>query len=69
MYKIISELSRWAEIAEQLHAGGYRLWQMQYRASDPEGFHAWFWRNGRSDAEIVTYNAEVQRAIIDYEQN
>ena len=54
---------------DKLRANGWKLWQMQYGYGLPEGFHAWFWKSGEKDIEIVTHSADVQRAIVEYKSN
>lgn len=66
--KRIDTLDEWAELYKLLKRHGYVLWQMQYRISDPEGFHARFSSQGRSEVEIVTFDEKVYKAIIRYEK-
>jgi hypothetical protein len=51
---------------DKFRAGGWKVWQMQFRCSEPEGFHAWFMNDGQEDIEIVTHDEEVQKAIIEF---
>ncbi len=62
----VETLDHWRKLSGLLGARGYRLWQMQYDTTDPEGFHAWFCRAGRPDVELVTYNGDVCEAILRY---
>jgi hypothetical protein len=39
---------------------------MQYSNDAQEGFHVWFKKSGKLDVEVVTFNKEVQDAIIKY---
>lgn len=40
----IETLDEWAALAVDLHEDGYNIWQMQYAANKPPGFHVWFWK-------------------------
>lgn len=62
--KAIESLAEWLPLSAELSARGYKIYQSQYRASSPEGFHAWFWAEDRPDVEIVTHNNDVYRAIM-----
>lgn len=52
--KKIELIEQWNILAAALKEKGWRLWQMQYRWNEPEGFHAWFMKEGKSDVEVVT---------------
>jgi hypothetical protein len=47
---------------------GWKVWQMQYRWSAPEGFHAWFHKAWEPDIEVITHNGQVQDAIVAYNE-
>ena len=64
MVYIIKSKEKWKAFSDKFHSHGWKLWQMQYYWDLPEGFHAWFWLSGKEDIEIVTYNEDVQRAIV-----
>ena len=64
--KVIETIEEWATLAAELRKAGYTLYQIQYSASQPEGFHAWFWLTGRPTVHVVTHDASVQEAIIKF---
>jgi hypothetical protein len=64
--KTIETIENWNILSAALKEKGYRLWQMQYGAELSEGFHVWFWREGKNDVEVCTHSEEVQQAIIEY---
>lgn len=64
--KRIDTLEQWTALAGELAEAGYHLSQFQYRATDPHGFHAWFWASGRPQVEIVTFDHGVELAIVEY---
>lgn len=39
---------------------------MQYRWNDENGFHAWYYKDGKKDIEIVNFNKDVQKAIVKF---
>ena len=63
----VETMSRCVKYLDKLRAEGWDVWQMQYRWNLPEGFHAWFWKTGQEDIEIVTHNEEVQAAIVTFD--
>jgi len=42
----------------------YTLWQWQYSYDSPEGFHAWFSKDGKN-IEVVTQNQKIQDVMLD----
>ncbi len=40
------------------------MWQWQYAWNLPEGFHAWFTKDGK-DFEIITHNKRIQESMIE----
>jgi hypothetical protein len=64
--KSIETVEQWEILKKTLKEKGYRLWQMQYSYDEPQGFHAWFWKSGRSDVKVVTHNKDIQNDIICY---
>lgn len=64
--KSIGTLEQWHEMAAALQAGGFTIWQMQYAARQPEGFHVRFWASGRPEIEVVTHNEAIEAAIVNY---
>lgn len=66
MMQRIDNIDQWRALAAELCEDGYAIWQMQYSASQPEGFHAWFWAEGRADIEVVTHSREVEKAMVKY---
>lgn len=67
--KKIDNIEQWNILCAALKEKGWRLWQMQYRWNEPEGFHAWFWKEGKKDVEVVTYSEEVQEEILRYNES
>jgi hypothetical protein len=59
-------MEEWTALAEKLSENGYTLWQVQYRANLPEGFHARFWNSQKPVFEIVTYSEEIEDKIVKY---
>lgn len=64
--KRIDSIEKWNILSAAMKEKGYRLWQMQYGWDMPEGFHAWFAKDGKNDVEVVTFDESVQKAIIDF---
>jgi len=64
--KKISTLEEWEILSAALKENGYGLWQMQYSYDSTEGFHAWFWKKDKEDAEVITFNKDVQEKILSY---
>lgn len=64
--KRIETIEQWNPLAAALKEKGYRLWQLQYGWQYPEGFHAWFTKDGSLDFEVITHAEQVQKAIIKY---
>lgn len=62
----IDTIEQWYELATTLRSEGRKPWATQYRATDPNGLHVWFWKSGEPDIEVVTYSIEVQDAISKY---
>ena len=62
----IDTIEEWQTLAATLHSEGRRKWVTQYRATDPNGLHVWFWKSGETDIEVVTYSIAVQDAISNY---
>jgi hypothetical protein len=65
MYRI-ETMEKCNRFLEKLRLNGWDVWQMQYRWNSDEGFHAWFWKTGEDDIEIVTHNEEVQKTIVGF---
>jgi len=63
---IIPSLAAWLPISTELSTRGYQRYIIQYRPESPEGFHAWFWAEGRPDVEVVTHDEGVCKAIMKY---
>jgi hypothetical protein len=64
--KLIESIEQWERLYDRLKENGWKLWKMQYDTDSPEGFHAWFWKTGKRDYEIVTYLKAVRDEIIKY---
>lgn len=64
--KIIESIEHWNILAAAMRDKGYTLWQMQYNHVHHEGFHAWFYKSGKDDVEVVTHNRAVEMAIVNY---
>ena len=65
MYQV-ETMSRCNKYLDKLRFEGWDVWQMQYQWYHPEGFHAWFWKTGHEDIELVTHNEDVQKAIVSF---
>lgn len=63
--KNIETIEQWSILSAAMKEKGYRLWQTQYWWNMPEGFHAWYWKDGKADVEVFTHSKEVQEAIIE----
>ena len=61
--KIIESLDNWYILKQAILDKGYKLWQMQYGCGCPEGFHAWFLKDGRN-VEVITHNRDIQIDIV-----
>lgn len=61
--KITETLEQWNVLKGALKEKGYALWQTQYSTDYPEGYHAWFMKDG-NNIEVVTHSEEVQNDII-----
>ena len=64
----INTIDKCDRFLDKFHANDWSLWQMQYRWSDPEGFHAWFMKSGEKDIELITFNEEIQDRIVRYNE-
>jgi hypothetical protein len=62
----INDMEKCNRFLDKLRANGWKLWQTQYQWDKPEGYHSWFWKTGEKDIELVTYNEEVQNAIVTF---
>jgi len=67
MQYTVNDMQKCTRFLDKFRSNGWKVWQMQFRWSEPEGFHAWFMKAGEQDIEIVTYNKEVEKAIVRYE--
>jgi hypothetical protein len=64
----VNTMEKCTRFLDKFRSNGWKVWQMQFRWNDEkEGFHAWFMKAGEQDIEIVTYNEEVEKAIVRYE--
>lgn len=66
--RMIETMEHWRQAEAYLRENGFHLWQTQYAADCPDGFHVWFMKARTSDIEIVTHNPDVQRAIVKFEK-
>jgi hypothetical protein len=64
--KTIDIYENWIILSEAMKEKGYSLWQFQYSADMPEGFHAWFWKKQKDLVEVITHNKDIQDAILNY---
>ena len=62
----IDTVEQWVQLSAKLSEQGYKLWQWHYRYDDPDGFHARFWAQGKHDVEVVTFEKDVQDAVLNY---
>lgn len=63
----IETMEKCNKFLEECRQRGYTVWQMQYRWDEPEGFHAWFYKSGHEDIEVITHNKQIQQAIVKFE--
>ena len=63
---IVNNMPKCTRFLAKFRADGWKVWKMQYRWNDPEGFHAWFMKAWENDIELVTWNETVQIAIVEY---
>jgi len=63
----VNNMDKCNSFLAKFRANGWKCWQMQYRWNDENGFHAWFHKAGEQDIEVVTFNEDVQRAIVKFE--
>lgn len=64
--KIIRNMDDWDAMVPLLAENGYILSQWQYGTDRPEGFHAWFFRGGKPQIEIVTHSNAVYETVMKY---
>lgn len=64
--RLIESIEEWNALASELREDGYSIWQMQYAARQPEGFHVRFWSSGLEDIEVVTHSRDVEKAMVKY---
>lgn len=64
--KHIDSIEKWNILSKAMQEKGYALWQMQYSWDTKQGFHAWFIHSKRSDVEVTTYNKDVEKLIVKY---
>jgi hypothetical protein len=60
----IDSVDEWIPVASRLADDGYNVFQMQFAATLPDGFHAWFIAEDMITVEVVTFSPEVQAAIV-----
>jgi len=63
----VNTMDKCNRFLSKFRAHGWTVWQMQHRWSGKEGFHAWFHKAGEQDIEVVTFNEDVQKAIVRFE--
>jgi hypothetical protein len=61
--RVIENLDDWYILKLAIIEKNYRLYSMQYRWTESEGFHAWFFKDNKN-VEVVTHCKEVQDDII-----
>jgi hypothetical protein len=64
MFYKIESMEKCQRFLDKLRSNGWDVWQMQYQWYHSEGFHAWFWKSGQEDIELVTHKEDVQAAIV-----
>ncbi len=64
--KKVETMENWRILEAAFKEKGWKLWQLQYRWDDPVGFHAWFWKTGKEDVELITKCEEIQSSIVAY---
>ena len=60
----IETIEQWQILKAALIEKGYKVWQMQFSYDMPEGFHAWFWKDGSQQVEVATHNLNIQKDIV-----
>ena len=66
--KHINTIEKWHILRQAMVEKGWSLWQFQYRYDSPEGFHAFFIKEGKPDVEVKTFNQEVEESIVGYNE-
>jgi hypothetical protein len=57
--KYVEDMDKWLILKAALIEHGYKLWQTQYDADSPEGYHARF-SIGDKDVEVITHIREIE---------
>lgn len=60
--RIINSVDEWKAFQAALKGKGYKLFQTQFSADSPEGYHARF-ISGEKSVEVITFNLEVEKNI------
>lgn len=60
----IESLEQWETFRDMLAERGYYIWQWQYGANHPEGFHIWLGASGRKNIEFMTRSKDIQKAML-----
>lgn len=64
--KNIKTIEEWKKIEQLLLKKGYDLFQTQFDATNPDGYHARFINKIGVRYEIKTYNRKIEKEIIKY---
>jgi hypothetical protein len=59
----IETMEQWQNLSKRLKEKGYKLWQFGGADNEPNGFWAAFWKAGKDDYEVVTFNLEKSIVI------
>jgi hypothetical protein len=65
----IDSVDEWIPVASRLADDDFSVFQMQFAATLPEGFHAWFVAEGFKTIEVVTFSPTVQAAIVTFNRD
>ncbi len=62
--KTIETLEQWHILKASLDEKEYKIWQWQYRAKHPEGFHMCFWGEGDKLVEVIAHSPEIEAGMV-----
>ena len=62
--RTVESFDKWEVLKAELKQKVFKLWQMQFSYDAPEGFHAWFLKEGKPQVEVVTHNKAIQKDIV-----
>jgi hypothetical protein len=59
----VENMNKWLILKQAIIDKGYKLFTMQYRWSEPEGFIATFYK-GDKDVEVITHNEVIEHDVV-----